>query len=185
MAPKPKTPIALDEIVARNVALVRNLERASHHARSVSQRLSERIVRYCGSTLFICWHFVWCAGWIAWNLSPYIGSNLKFDNPPFPVLTMCMSLGAIFLSTFILISQNRQHQISAERANIDLQINMLAEQESSHMLEILMQIKTHMGIEDRPQIQHDEASALREATDVQNLITQLQESIVHPGAKLD
>jgi hypothetical protein len=96
-----------------------------------------------------------------------------------------MSLGAIFLSTFILISQNRQHQISAERANIDLQINMLAEQESSHMLEILMQIKTHMGIEDRPQIQHDEAYALREATDVQNLITQLQESIVHPGAKLD
>ena len=165
-------PIAIDDIVARNVALVRNLEKDSHERRSNSQVFSEAVARFCGDPKFLSCHLIACVIWLVGNaVLPF-----RVDPPPYHFLTLFVALEAIFLSMFILISQNRIQQVNEERAHIDLQINMLAEQESSHMLEMLMEIKAHLGMNNAAVANQDQAVALSEVTDVQKLIEQVQES---------
>ena len=77
--------------------------------------------------------------------SPYIK---HIDPFPFQFLTLVVSLEAIFLTTFIMISQNRQGRIAERRNHLDLQINLLAEQENSKMLAMLDAIMEHLGIKD-------------------------------------
>ena len=71
----------------------------------------------------------------------------RFDPKPFPILSTVVSLEAIFLATFILISQNRQQRVADLRNHLDLQINMLAEQENSQMLAMLQKLLELHGIE--------------------------------------
>ena len=78
---------------------------AAHRARrreSVVLRLADAITAFAGSMLFVALHVVWFAAWVLINL---VGP--RFDPFPFGLLTMIVSLEAIFLSTFVLISQNR------------------------------------------------------------------------------
>ncbi len=164
----------LDTIIEQNVALVKQIEAASTERRTTSQVMSDAIAAFCGSTAFIWAHCGWFGFWLIWNTLPAVPRHLKFDQPPYSILTLIVSLEAIFLSTFILISQNRQQRVSDERTHLDLQINMLAEQESSHMLAILMEIRTHLGVSS-PAPLDIEAAALGEVTDVKKVIEHLQE----------
>ncbi len=77
---------------------------------------------------FVYLHLVLFGGWIAWNVLPHHGP--KFD-PQLIVLAMWASVEAIFLSTFLLIAQNRQTKEKGRRADLDLQVNLLAEHELS------------------------------------------------------
>jgi uncharacterized membrane protein len=88
-------------------------------------------------------HVVWFTAWIAINVSPGIG---HFDPFPFTFLTLVVSLEAIFLSSFILISQKRAALISERRNQLDLQINLLTEQENTRMLKVLGAIATKLGV---------------------------------------
>jgi len=71
---------------------------------------------------------------------------MLFDPFPYPLLTLVVSLESIFLSLFILISQNRSSRTADERAHLDLQINLLAEHESTKSLQLLKALCKHQGL---------------------------------------
>lgn len=165
----------LDHIVARNVGIIERIQSASHQRRTAGQVVSDAIAAFCGSTTFIWAHCLWFTFWLIWNTIPG-PKAVKFDPPPFSMLTLVVSLEAIFLSTFILISQNRQQFIYDERSHLDLQINMLAEQETSHILAMLLQIQQHLGIRESLEAPDDEVDALTKSTDVERVITHIEDS---------
>lgn len=91
------------------------------HIRNREARVADAITRFSGSFLFIQIHIVWFAAWIVLNVTP----ATRFDGFPFGLLTLIVSLEAIFLSTFVLISQNREAQRDAEREEDDLRVSVL------------------------------------------------------------
>ena len=96
------------------------------------------------------------------------------DPFPFNLLTMLVSLEAIFLSIWILISQNQMTRQAERRAHLDLQINLLAEQESTATLRIVHDIAEHLGIGDRASRRD---AALVEETDIEHLVSRMDEAL--------
>jgi uncharacterized membrane protein len=91
------------------------------HIRDRQAQVADAITRFSGSFLFIQLHVVWFAAWIVLNLIP----ATRFDSFPFGLLTLIVSLEAIFLSTFVLMSQNRAAQRDEERESDDLRVSVL------------------------------------------------------------
>ena len=120
--------ISAEQLTEKNVETVTRLEKAAKEQRTRTDRLAEIIASFCGSMTFVWVHVVWFGGWILLNLIPGIR---HVDPFPFTFLTLIVSLEAIFLSTFILISQNLDSRISERRSHLDLQLNLLSEQENT------------------------------------------------------
>ena len=119
------------------------------HPSSAAQRVADRIAMFSGSVPFLIGNAVLFAGWIAVNLpiSPFV-----FDPYPFGFLTMSVSLEAIFLSIFVLISQNRQADKDRVKAEQDYRVNLKAE------LEIGILLRDMRELQDRLEVtQHDQA----------------------------
>ena len=133
---------ASDRIVQQNVATISQMEEAAKEVRSRSEIVAEHIAQFCGSMRFVWVHVVWFGAWVLINAIPGIR---HVDPFPFTFLTLVVSLEAIFLSTFILISQNHDSRISEKRNKLDLQINLLSEQENTKMLAILDAIAEKVG----------------------------------------
>jgi uncharacterized membrane protein len=95
-------------------------------------RVADAITNFAGSLNFVYLHTVWFGIWIAINVG-IIGASLKFDKFPFGLLTMIVSLEAIFLSTFVMVSQNRQAARADVRAELDFENNLRAEIWSVHI----------------------------------------------------
>ena len=140
-SPPPKD---LQHAIAGNVSEIVRLEKAQRRDRTSGERLSEIVAAFCGSMAFVYLHIAWFGGWIIAN--EMLGDS-AFDPFPFTFLTLVVSLEAIFLSTFILISQNHDTQLSERRNHLDLQINLLSEQENTRMLELLRSIAEKVGAE--------------------------------------
>ena len=102
--------------VRRENKVVRSLEKSQ-------DRAADAVTSFAGSLKFVYLHGVWFAIWIALNVG-LMGAALKFDTFPFGLLTMIVSLEAIFLSTFVMVSQNRQEARSEVRAAIDFENNV-------------------------------------------------------------
>jgi uncharacterized membrane protein len=141
-----KNQVRLSEIIKKNVETVVRIEKASLDARTQFDRLADKIANFCGSITFVLVHVVWFSTWLLVNWLPIFSKTLRFDPPPFGILTLIVSLEAIFLSNFILISQNRQQKVADQRNHLDLQINLLAEQEASQVLIMLGQLLEHHGL---------------------------------------
>ena len=94
--------------------------------RSNQDRVADAITRFAGSMSFVYLHVGWFAVWIVLNAG-LVGSAVVFDDFPFGLLTMIVSLEAIFLSTFVMISQNREATRAEVRANLDFETNLTAE----------------------------------------------------------
>lgn len=88
----------------------------------LQDRVSDQITAFSGSMAFVYIHVVWFALWCIGNLIWW-----RFDPFPFGLLTLIVSLEAIFLSTFVLLSQNRESARSDQRAEIDFETNVLSE----------------------------------------------------------
>ena len=86
---------------------------------------------------------IWFVVWIVWNALP-AHSSIRF---PFSMLTMLVSLEAIFLSIFVLIAQNRSAKVDQLRAEIDLQVNTIAESELTKLLQLVAKIAEVQGID--------------------------------------
>jgi len=153
----------------KNIEAIASLEQEALHNRTFADRVSDAITKFSGSTAFVILHVVWFAFWIAWNM----GSH-AFDRFPFELLTMIVSLEAIFLSTFVLISQNRMTKQADKRAHLDLQINLLAEEEMTLVLRLLRRICAQLKIE---LDDSDEAKALSTKTDPHQLMKELQQKL--------
>jgi uncharacterized membrane protein len=123
-----------EDVTRQNVQAMRQLEEAAMAKRTRADRVASAIARLCGRMTFVWIHVVLFSVWIVYNAAPWFK---PFDPYPFTFLTLVVSLEAIFLSTFILISQNYDMRISERRNQLDLQINLLAEQENTKALQIL------------------------------------------------
>lgn len=127
----------------QNVNRVVEIERSQREARTRGERVAALVSAFCGSIIFVWVHVFWFASWIFLNS---VLVNLAFDPFPYTFLTLVVSLAAIFLSTFILISQNQETQLTERRKHLDLQINLLAEQENTKMLQLLIAISEKVGV---------------------------------------
>jgi uncharacterized membrane protein len=164
-------PQTVDELTERNVSTIAELDKAAHATQTFADMVADRITRFCGSMTFVWVHVVWFAGWIVGNTAL---SNHPPDPYPFSFLTLVVSLEAIFLSTFIMISENRKSRIDERRSHLDLQINLLAEQENTKMLALLEAMARKMGVDSKedPDIQ-----VLEQATRPEKLVEQIDASI--------
>lgn len=133
------------EAVDRNIRTLREVRRQMDRRKGLEDRIADVITRFSGSMAFLYVHIVWFAVWILMNLG-WAGTQ-PFDPFPFGLLTMIVSLEAIVLSTFVLISQNRLSEMSDRRADLDLQVNLLAEYEITKILCIVDAIADHLGLD--------------------------------------
>jgi uncharacterized membrane protein len=159
-----------EDVTRENIEAMQRLEEAQMGRRTTSDRIAAAIAHFCGSMTFVWIHVGLFALWIGYNTLPWFHA---FDPYPFTFLTLVVSLEAIFLSTFILISQNYDMRISERRNQLDLQINLLSEQENTKMLQLLEKIAKKVGahVDDDPQVR-----ALEEATRPEALVRQIEET---------
>jgi uncharacterized membrane protein len=141
----PPGPDSLNRALARNIAALRERERRERSRTTHQERLAEAITRFTGSMRFVYVHLALYGGWIVVNLG-WIAGVEPWD-PTFVVLAMIASVEAIFLSTFVLISQNRMAAESERRAALDLQINLLAEHEVTRMMALVSAIADRLGVD--------------------------------------
>ena len=164
---RPARPSA-EQLTQKNVETVTKLEEAAKEQRTSADRLAEKIASFCGSMTFVWVNAGWFGTWILINVIPGIP---HIDPFPFTFLTLVVSLEAIFLSTFILISQNLDSRISERRSHLDLQLNLLSEQENTKMIVMLHAIAAKVGA-DLSQDPH--LQALSEETQPERLIEQIE-----------
>ncbi|MCA1578857.1 MAG: DUF1003 domain-containing protein [Acidobacteria bacterium] len=166
---------AADHHIAKNVETILGLEQAAKMNRTTSELIANAVARFCGSITFVWVNAAWFGLWIFINTVP----GIKHVDPfPFTLLTLMVSLEAIFLSTFILTSQNLETKLSERRNHLDLQINLLTEQENTQMLAILDAIAKKVGadLSNVPQVK-----VLREDTQPETLaqhIADMEEKMV-------
>ena len=137
---------ALSAVIERNIRTIINLRSLSSNARSRQDRLADAMTSISGRIVFVYVHAAWFGMWIALNTGR-MGVS-PFDPFPYGLLTMIVSLEAIFLSTFVLISQNRSSVEAEHRADLALQIGLLTEHELTHVLHMLDAIQQKIGITD-------------------------------------
>lgn len=159
---------SIDEQTEQNIEKIVEIERGHLEKRTFGERMAEKISVFAGSTWFAIVNLIWFVGWIGFNV--VAPEKLAFDPYPFTFLTLVVSLEAIFLSVFILIAQNHEARITEHRDHLDLQINLLAEQESTKMLEILEAIAEKVGIES----DHEALKALKESAEPEKLAEQIE-----------
>jgi uncharacterized membrane protein len=138
----------MTQVVNRNIRALMNVREEFERRRTVQNRVADAITAFAGTMWFVYLHAVLYGGWIVLNLGVL---GLKpWDPFPFVMLAMAASVEAIFLSTFILISQNRMAKLADRRADLDLQISLLAEHELTRLIELVDAVARKVGVTDRP-----------------------------------
>ena len=135
----------LSDVVERNIRTILRLRAQSLRERTFQERLADGITDFSGRLSFVYFHVAWFGIWLLLNTG-WFGIK-PFDPYPYGLLTMIVSLEAIFLSTFVLISQNRLSIESDRRADLDLHVDLLAEAELTQVLKMLRAIQDKLGIE--------------------------------------
>jgi uncharacterized membrane protein len=134
----------LTPVVERNIAALLSHRSREDRRKPAADRIADRITRFSGSMAFVYLHLALFGGWIIVNLG---WLPLKPFDPSFVILAMAASVEAIFLSTFVLISQNRMAALADQRADLDLHISLLAEHEITRLLKLLMAVANQVGLD--------------------------------------
>ena len=140
----PPGPEGLSSALRRNIEALEERRRQEAAAASVEARVAEAITRFTGSMRFVYVHLALYGAWIVVNLGVVPGLP-KFD-PSFIVLAMVASVEAIFLSTFVLISQNRMMAAADKRADLDLHVSLLTEHELTKLVELVAAMAERAGV---------------------------------------
>ena len=144
-APGKRNSSALSHIMLRNIHTIVELRQKAAHERGLQEQIADGITAFSGRMLFVYVHVVWFSLWVILNTGR-LGLP-AFDPFPYGLLTMIVSLEAIFLSTFVLISQNRLSEEAERRSDLDLQMDLLTEHELTRALLMLDAIQDKLGIE--------------------------------------
>jgi uncharacterized membrane protein len=140
----PANPPGFTSVLERNINALRRKREEEERKASLQDRIAQAITRFTGSMVFVYVHLVLVGGWVMVNLGVIPGIPV-FD-PTFVILATFASVEAIFLSTFVLISQNRASVEADRRAELDLQTNLLSEHEITRLLTLTRAIAEHLGI---------------------------------------
>lgn len=123
----------------------KSLEAKSLRSRSILTNISDGLTAITGTPLFLICNITFFGVWLIMNTN-ILPNVVPFDPFPFGLLTTIVSLEAIFLSIFVLISQNRSAYIGTIREEVNLRLNLIEEEEITKILEVLGQIKRKIGI---------------------------------------
>jgi uncharacterized membrane protein len=137
-------PPGLNSVLERNIEALMERRRADTAAASTEERIAAAITRFTGSMLFVYVHLAVFGTWIAANIWGLPGVP-RFD-PSFVLLATTASVEAIFLSTFVLISQNRMAAAADRRADLDVQISLLTEHELTRLLALTSAVAQRMEV---------------------------------------
>ncbi len=141
-----------DKIKSRRQA-IKTYKAKADARRSVAEKFADWMTGVFGSVWFLALNFIWFSVWIVWNTNIIPGVE-PFDPFPFGLLTMVVSLEAIFLAIIVLISQNREAKIAEIREEVDLYINTMAEGEITKVMKMLAILldKNGINLDDDPEL---------------------------------
>lgn len=135
----------LAAVLRRNIDTLMEVRRRTERRLPLSHRLAEGVARFAGSPAFVLWCCGVLAAWLVWN-SGLLPGVRPFDPFPFAIMTLVASVGAIVLSSFVLVSQNRMSELVERRNELELQITLLTEHEVTRLVELSDEIAKHLGV---------------------------------------
>jgi uncharacterized membrane protein len=148
----------LSSALRRNIEALRERRKQEMRNAGREEKLADAITAFTGSMPFVYLHLAIYGIWITWNLIP----GLPHFDPTFVILAMEASVEAIFLSTFVLISQNRAKLATDKRDDLDLHINLLAEHELTRLIEMVFAIAQKLEV--RTGAEHEVAEITKDVT---------------------
>jgi uncharacterized membrane protein len=169
---------SIEELTRRNVAIIAEMEKAAANVRTRGDRVADRIAAWVGSWTFIITQTVILLLWIVLNIAAWVN---HWDPYPFILLNLALSFQSAYAAPILMISQNRQAKLSERRNHLDLQINMLAEQESTEILRLLRLLCEHSGV--RLDKDHN-GRAFEEETKHAEIVRQIQGELEEQAVEL-
>jgi uncharacterized membrane protein len=165
----------LDDLITQNVELAGQLHARAEREVSRYQRAIEVATRFLGRPLFLYLILAFVVLWVTVNLLAIPLHRSPFDPPPFYWLQGMVGLGALLMTTVVLITQNRLSQVEQERAQLDLQVNLLAEQKIAKLISLVEELRRDMpNVRDRTD---SEALAMSESADPHAVLSALEETL--------
>jgi uncharacterized membrane protein len=165
---------ATSESAQKNIRTIARLEQETNQHRSRSERIGDAFTRVMGSLGFVVAHAIGFIVWFSINLG-WIPGVEPFDPFPFGILTLIVSAEGVFLAIFVLLSQNRMSRLSSQRAHLNLQISLLAEQETTKLLQNVQRIADHLGIEES--VRDKVVERLSQETHLETLAEELKKTL--------
>jgi uncharacterized membrane protein len=141
----PPQPGSLNRALERNIAALERRRREDSARATLEERIAGGITRFTGSMMFVYLSLALVGFWVAANLG-WIPGVPAWD-ADFIILAMIASVAAIFLSTFVLIAQNKMARTADRRAELDLQISLLSEHEVTRIVALVSAIADRLGVE--------------------------------------
>jgi uncharacterized membrane protein len=134
----------LAHVVERNIQALIARRQSEENQQSLQDKIARKISDFTGSMLFVYIHLIIFTLWITINIG---WLPLPRFDPSLVILAMAASVEAIFLSTFVLITQNRMAALADKRADLDLQVGLLAEHEITRLLSLVTAIAEKVGVD--------------------------------------
>ena len=159
-----------------NVEAIAKLEHDALRRRTSTERVSDAITKLVGNVGFLLGQFIFIAIWAMLNLH-FVPGFKGFDPFPFGALALIVSSEGVFLTIFVLISQNRMARQSERRSHLDLQVSMLSEQELTTILQMMHKLCQHLGVD--VDATRQEVQSFSNTTDVHKLANELDDKL--PG----
>jgi uncharacterized membrane protein len=158
-------------VVERNIQALLSRRNQEERTKPLQERIADAISRFTGSMTFVYIHLVVFGLWIIISLG---WTPLQAFDPTFVILAMFASVEAIFLSTFVLITQNRMAAQADHRADLDLHISLLAEHEVTRLITLVSAIAQRMGIE--PAVNKPELAELEKDVDPEKVLERIEQT---------
>jgi uncharacterized membrane protein len=162
---------SIEHLTQRNVAVIAAMERHANQVRTRAELIADWLAQLVGSWSFLLGQTVLLAVWIVLNVTAVVE---RWDPYPFILLNLALSIESAYAAPILMISQNRQGKLNERRNHLDLQINMLAEQETTEILRMLRLLCEHTGVRLE---QEDQARILQETTRPAHIVKQIQAKI--------
>jgi uncharacterized membrane protein len=173
-------PPPLSDVIERNIQNQVRLRIEAISQRTLQERMADAITAFSGSLSFVYLHILWFGLWVLLNTG-WFGFR-AFDPFPYSLLTMIVSLEAIFLSTFVLISQNRTGAEADRRADLALHVGLLTEHEITRVLQMLDAIQERLGVANDPE---SDLAQLEMETKPEDILAEIQRlrRLEHPSRR--
>lgn len=162
-------------VMERNIKELTKLRQKEEKAKTTEEHIADRISCFAGSMSFVYVHILLFGLWVMWNLGLF---GIKPVDPSLSALSVFAAVEAIFLSTFVLISQNRLNELTNKRANLDLHVGLLAEHEVTRLITLVTAIASKMGVQEAKDEEIKELSQDVDLKEVLDTIDKHKEEII-------
>jgi uncharacterized membrane protein len=166
----------LSSVVHKNIASLTAVRRQENAARPATDRIADAITAFAGSMWCVYVHALAFGVWLLLN-ARFVPFPYKWDPYPYVMLAMTASVEAIFLSTFILVTQNRMQRTADRRAELDLQISLLAEHELTRAIRLIDSIAVHLHA---PRLGQSELDEIKHDVNPEKVARQIERAEDHP-----